>query len=73
MLDVDRFKEVNDGHGHGVGDAVLVEVARRCREVIRPTDIVGRYGGDELVMLLVGASLSRRSRRGWSSPSPPCP
>ena len=46
MIDVDHFKEINDVHGHAVGDLVLAELAQSCREYVRPGDVVGRYGGD---------------------------
>jgi diguanylate cyclase (GGDEF)-like protein/PAS domain S-box-containing protein len=52
FLDVDRFKKINDGLGHHVGDAVLVEIARRLRTGMRTSDIVARLGGDEFVILL---------------------
>jgi diguanylate cyclase (GGDEF)-like protein/PAS domain S-box-containing protein len=52
MLDVDHFKLVNDDFGHVVGDAVLVQIARACMDVLRASDIVGRYGGEEFVILL---------------------
>lgn len=52
LIDLDDFKLVNDGRGHAVGDAVLVEVARRLREGIRRTDRAFRIGGDEFALLL---------------------
>ncbi len=52
MFDLDRFKEVNDTYGHPVGDQVLTAVCDRCCKVIRHVDTLGRYGGDEFVILL---------------------
>ncbi|APW37707.1 hypothetical protein RD110_11275 [Rhodoferax koreense] len=51
-LDVDRFKQINDKHGHAVGDALLRELARRFKEIARETDTVGRLGSDEFALLL---------------------
>jgi diguanylate cyclase (GGDEF)-like protein len=48
-LDVDGFKGINDTFGHDVGDGVLVELARRLTSVMRPTDTLARFGGDEFV------------------------
>ena len=51
-LDLNRFKEINDTHGHHVGDAVLTEVARRLARCVRESDSIARLGGDEFVVLL---------------------
>jgi diguanylate cyclase (GGDEF)-like protein len=56
MLDVDHFKRLNDTHGHDVGDRVLQEVARRLMEAVRAEDVVCRYGGEEFVAILPGAT-----------------
>lgn len=57
MADMDHFKAVNDRYGHPVGDAVLRESARRMRAALRAPDLVGRYGGEEFLILLDGATL----------------
>jgi diguanylate cyclase (GGDEF)-like protein len=56
LIDVDDFKSVNDTLGHGAGDALLIEIARRLTETVRPGDVVARLGGDEfaLIALAVG-------------------
>ncbi len=51
-LDLDGFKELNDRLGHGVGDKLLAVVAAKIREALRPTDAIGRMGGDEFVLIL---------------------
>jgi two-component system cell cycle response regulator len=52
LVDADRFKAVNDDHGHAVGDVVLREIAHRLRERVRREDLVGRWGGEEFVIAL---------------------
>lgn len=70
LVDVDYFKQVNDSHGHLVGDDVLRRIGATLRTGIRPTDILARYGGEEFVVLVRGTELERaeevaeRLRRG---------
>jgi diguanylate cyclase (GGDEF)-like protein len=52
MLDVDHFKLVNDTHGHGVGDQVLRKIAEIAGTALRPSDVLGRLGGEEFAILL---------------------
>ena len=58
MVDVDNFKAINDTHGHMVGDAVLREIARRMRAAVRTYDSIGRYGGEEFVVVAPGCGVA---------------
>jgi diguanylate cyclase (GGDEF)-like protein len=58
LVDLDHFKDVNDKHGHLVGDAVLSAAARAISTAVRPRDLVGRLGGEEFAVLLAGLSPS---------------
>jgi diguanylate cyclase (GGDEF)-like protein len=59
MIDIDHFKKVNDTYGHLAGDIVLKEVARRLSMSIRPYDVIGRYGGEEFVVMLPDTSVEQ--------------
>lgn len=59
MADLDRFKQVNDTYGHLMGDAVLGEAAKRMQAVLRPYDSVGRYGGEEFLIVLPNCDRSK--------------
>jgi diguanylate cyclase (GGDEF)-like protein len=58
LLDLDHFKRINDRHGHGAGDEVLRVTAARIRASLRPLDTIGRYGGEEFLIVLPDADLA---------------
>ena len=66
LLDVDHFKAINDSLGHGGGDAVLKELGRRLRSQLRSYDGLGRYGGEEFLLVLPGCDLETTSNRAES-------
>jgi diguanylate cyclase (GGDEF)-like protein len=57
VADVDHFKKINDHYGHGAGDAALVSVVQRISATLRPYDVIGRYGGEEFLILAPGCDL----------------
>ena len=67
MVDLDHFKDVNDTHGHGVGDEVLVRVAALFARTVRENDVAARFGGEEFVLLLPGATVevARARAEAW--------
>ncbi|MFP3342470.1 GGDEF domain-containing protein [Halomonas sp. SIMBA_159] len=62
MIDVDHFKHINDTWGHSYGDWVLIRVAEVCAEVLRPSDVIGRFGGEEFVVALPNTSTNDAQR-----------
>lgn len=62
FIDADKFKGVNDTHGHKAGDAVLVELSRRLRDSVGKSGVVCRYGGEEFAVLLPGIGLDKAAR-----------
>ena len=73
MADVDDFKQINDSYGHVTGDGILNRVAARIKQSLRVYDSVGRYGGDEFLVILPNCGkeqtlrLAERVRRGVSA------
>jgi diguanylate cyclase (GGDEF)-like protein len=64
LVDVDKFKTINDTHGHSAGDMALIEVCNRMSHSLRPYDIVGRYGGDEFLIVLPGCDVETAGEMG---------
>ncbi|MDP9045979.1 MAG: EAL domain-containing protein [Pseudomonadota bacterium] len=62
VIDLDMFKQINDAHGHGTGDSVLVAFAQRLGSGLRPRDVLGRIGGEEFLLLLMNTARSGAER-----------
>jgi diguanylate cyclase (GGDEF)-like protein len=57
ILDIDKFKNINDTYGHGVGDKVIISLAQNLQDLVRDCDIVSRFGGEEFVVLMYNITL----------------
>jgi diguanylate cyclase (GGDEF)-like protein len=64
MADLDHFKDINDTYGHVAGDQVLCEIARRLLESVRPYDFIGRYGGEEFLIVMSNCNSEMAFGRG---------
>jgi diguanylate cyclase len=58
LLDIDHFKKINDFYGHAIGDQTLLQVVSRLKRNVRKSDRMGRYGGDEILIILPNCSLA---------------
>ncbi|HRJ76551.1 MAG TPA: GGDEF domain-containing protein, partial [Anaerolineales bacterium] len=63
IIDVDHFKSINDSFGHPIGDSILQQVAHRLRDGIRHPDVVGRYGGEEFLIILPNSDIHAASEQ----------
>lgn len=63
MIDIDNFKNINDKHGHLVGDRVIIATVQKCKSILRKNDFVARFGGEEFVVILDGSTLKIAERK----------
>ena len=62
MIDLDNLKQINDSYGHAIGDQVLIQTAKIIRDYLRQNEIIGRYGGDEFMILLPNSASAQGQR-----------
>lgn len=67
FLDLNNFKELNDNHGHDIGDQLLMDVARRLQSTVRESDTVARLGGDEFIVMLEGLGPEAEKARNYAA------
>ena len=60
LIDLDRFKQINETLGNEVGDLLLIEVANRINSIVRRNDLFARYGGDEFLVTITNIGISKR-------------
>jgi diguanylate cyclase (GGDEF)-like protein len=57
LFDIDEFKVINDRHGHWAGDRCIKEIIKRIKPILRETDLIGRWGGDEFLVIFAGTDV----------------
>lgn len=63
LIDIDHFKQINDAYGHSEGDVALISITKSCAEKLRKTDILARFGGEEFVALMPGATQAEAQQK----------